>query len=54
MSPATRRDNLRAYLFHLWSNDPRGLELLPEPAQRIGSRAKWGSFYMSDAELEAL
>ena len=54
MSPATRREYLHAYLFRLWSTDPKGLELLPAPAQRVGSRAKWGSFYISDAELEAL
>ena len=54
MLPATRKEYLRTYLFRLWSTDRRGQQLLPEPERRVPSRAKWGSFYISDAELEDL
>ena len=54
MLPAARWEYLRAYLFRLWTTDRWGQKLLPEPAKRVACRAKWGTFYISDAELDAL
>ena len=54
LPPAAQREYLHAYLFRLWTTDRTAETLLPEPGRRVPCRAKWGTFYISAAELDAL